>query len=929
MEVQVQRVTSSKYCEVFADGLGRFTGGRVSVHVREGARPVFMRARPLAYALREPVERALAQLQLDGILSPVERSDWATPIVPVVKKDGNIRICADYKLTLNKVIEVDRYPLPRVEELLFKLKGGEHFSKIDLSQAYAQFELDDTRKYTVINTHKGLFMYNRLVYGLSSSPGIFQRRLEQLFNDIPQVGVFLDDIIITGFTREDHMRNLCQVFDRLKKYGLRVKREKCVFFAKSINYLGHTISKDGIHTCPDKVKAINKIPPPTNVSELRAFIGMVMYYGKFVKNVSTVLAPLYNLLRAGVQFSWSKECQEAFTKVKRLLGSSDVLMHYTPELPIILTTDASSVGLGAVISHTSARGERPVAYASRSLTQAERGYSQIDREALAIIFGIRKFHQYLYGRKFILRTDHKPLTYIFGDKAGIPVMAASRLQRWAVLLAGYSYDIEYVSSSKNCADALSRLPYTEINKSGVPNESTYVNFVEDFLPITSKDIKQATASDKILSRIVTYTQSGWPLTCSDDLIQPYFRRRNELYTEGGCLMWGYRMVVPVSLQNIVLKQLHSSHMGIVKTKSLARSYVWWPNIDAAVEDMCKQCETCAAEADAPCRVPIQPWPYHTRPWTRLHVDFLGPYKGLTFFVLIDSTSKWIEVFEMKHTNAANVIKVLRSTFARFGLPEELVSDQGPPFTSAEFKNFLKNNGIQQNFSPAYHPSSNGAAENAVKLCKRAIKKAYRDQLDIDTALQTFLLAYRNTVHGTTRETPAMLLQRRTLRSRLDLLRADRVVEHRVREAQTRQVEYAGGTPRKFTEGDLIWARGYGSGDKWVKGTVQGVDSLRRYSVVADSGQLCKRHINQMRRRSCFSDVTGPEGYDESQQGEENVVEPLSEGSEGLSLTETEAKNNNDQSEQAEQSSPKVLMPSESPVNRYPRRNRKPVQRYDI
>ncbi|XP_063895857.1 uncharacterized protein K02A2.6 isoform X1 [Helicoverpa armigera] len=757
---------SSKYCEVFADGLGRFTGGRVSVHVREGARPVFMRARPLAYALREPVERALAQLQLDGILSPVERSDWATPIVPVVKKDGNIRICADYKLTLNKVIEVDRYPLPRVEELLFKLKGGEHFSKIDLSQAYAQFELDDTRKYTVINTHKGLFMYNRLVYGLSSSPGIFQRRLEQLFNDIPQVGVFLDDIIITGFTREDHMRNLCQVFDRLKKYGLRVKREKCVFFAKSINYLGHTISKDGIHTCPDKVKAINKIPPPTNVSELRAFIGMVMYYGKFVKNVSTVLAPLYNLLRAGVKFSWSKECQEAFTKVKRLLGSSDVLMHYTPELPIILT-----------------------------------------------------------------RT--------------------------------------------------------------------------------------------------TYTQSGWPLTCSDDLIQPYFRRRNELYTEGGCLMWGYRMVVPVSLQNIVLKQLHSSHMGIVKTKSLARSYVWWPNIDAAVEDMCKQCETCAAEADAPCRVPIQPWPYHTRPWTRLHVDFLGPYKGLTFFVLIDSTSKWIEVFEMKHTNAANVIKVLRSTFARFGLPEELVSDQGPPFTSAEFKNFLKNNGIQQNFSPAYHPSSNGAAENAVKLCKRAIKKAYRDQLDIDTALQTFLLAYRNTVHGTTRETPAMLLQRRTLRSRLDLLRADRVVEHRVREAQTRQVEYAGGTPRKFTEGDLIWARGYGSGDKWVKGTVQGVDSLRRYSVVADSGQLCKRHINQMRRRSCFSDVTGPEGYDESQQGEENVVEPLSEGSEGLSLTETEAKNNNDQSEQAEQSSPKVLMPSESPVNRYPRRNRKPVQRYDI
>ncbi|XP_063632017.1 uncharacterized protein K02A2.6-like isoform X2 [Cydia splendana] len=159
----VKTVTSSRFSEVFADGLGRFTGGKVSIHLRADARPVFLRARPLAYALREPVERALEQLVRDGVLTPVDRSDWATPIVPVVKKDGNIRICADFKLTLNRVLEVDRYPLPRVEDLLARLHGGERFSKIDLSQAYAQFELDESKKYTVINTHKGLFMYNRLV----------------------------------------------------------------------------------------------------------------------------------------------------------------------------------------------------------------------------------------------------------------------------------------------------------------------------------------------------------------------------------------------------------------------------------------------------------------------------------------------------------------------------------------------------------------------------------------------------------------------------------------------------------------------------------------------------------------------------------------------------------------------------------------------
>ncbi|XP_038220972.1 uncharacterized protein K02A2.6-like [Zerene cesonia] len=335
---------SATYGNVFAEGLGRFTGGKVSIHVREGARPVFLRVRPLAFALRERVERALDQLVADGVLSPVERSDWATPIVPIVKKDGNIRICANYKLTLNKVIEVDRYPLPRVKDLLIKLKGGERFSKIDLSQAYAQFELDDSRKYTVINTHKGLFMYNRLVYGLSSRPGIFQRHLEQLFVDIPSVGVFLDDIIITGPCDEEHINNLHKVFGRLQKYGLKVRKDKCVFFSDTVKYLGYIISKNGVHTCPDKVQAIIiilliiiNIVPPTNTTELRSFIGM------------------------------------------------------------ILTTDASSVGIGAVISHVTEGGERPIAYASRALTAAERDYSQIDREALAIVFRIRKFHQYLYA----------------------------------------------------------------------------------------------------------------------------------------------------------------------------------------------------------------------------------------------------------------------------------------------------------------------------------------------------------------------------------------------------------------------------------------------------------------------------------------------------------------------------------------------------
>ncbi|XP_063540822.1 uncharacterized protein K02A2.6-like [Cydia strobilella] len=858
----VKTVTSSRFSEVLADGLGRFTGGKVSIHLRADARPVFLRARPLAYALREPVERALEQLVRDGVLTPVDRSDWATPIVPVVKKDGNIRICADFKMTLNRVLEVDRYPLPRVEDLLARLHGGERFSKIDLSQAYAQFELDESKKYTVINTHKGLFMYNRLVYGLSSSPGIFQRHLEQLFSDLPHVGVFLDDVIITGSNTEAHVDNLYKVFERLQAYGLRVRKDKCAFFEESINYLGHVISKEGVHTCPDKVRAIVNTPAPSNVSEVRAFVGMIMYYGKFIKNVSTMLTPLYNLLKAGTKFVWSASCQEAFDKVKQVLTSSEVLVHYSGSLPLVLTSDASGVGIGCVISHLTPEGERPVAYASRTLTPAERGYAQIDREALALVYGIRKFHQYLYGRKFILRTDHKPLTYIFGDKVGIPVMAASRLQRWAILLSGYNYEIEYVPSSKNCADALSRLPQGGQDQKQ-NQEVTYLNFVEDFLPVTNEQVKSATSHDVTLSRVLSYVQSGWPTSCQDEEIKPFLLRRHEMYVDRGCLMWGYRMVIPAILRETVLKQLHVSHMGIVKTKALARSYVWWPNIDAEVEAQCRQCETCAAEAPAPTHAPPSPWPYSTHVWSRLHVDFLGPFKGKTFLVLIDSSSKWLEIFEMSRTNAGAVIKELRATFARFGLPRELVSDQGPPFTSNEFKHFLETNGIKQSFSPAYHPASNGAAENAVKLCKRAISKAIRERTDVDAALQTYLMTYRNSMHSTTGDSPAMLLQRRSLRSRLDLLRSESALEKRVSSAQQRQVENAGGTQRHFRPGDAVWARDYTGNDKWVRGTVRSAEGSRRYTLDSGSGRSVLRHVDQIRRRSRLSTVPCPEEVNET------------------------------------------------------------------
>ncbi|XP_063371511.1 uncharacterized protein K02A2.6-like [Cydia amplana] len=924
---------SSRYCEVFASGLGRFTGGTVGFHLRPDARPVFLRARPLAYALREPVERALEQMVRDGIITPVATSDWATPIVPVVKKDGTIRVCADFKLTLNKCLEVDHYPLPKVEDLLTKLHGGNKFTKLDLSQAYAQFELDESKKYTVINTHKGLFMYNRLIYGLASSPGIFQRKLEQLFADMPRVGVFLDDLIITGVDDRSHIDTLHEVFERLRKYGLRVKKDKCTFFADSVTYLGFVISKQGVHTCPEKIEAIKQVPVPNNVAELRSFLGLVMYYAKFVPNISTILAPLYALLRKDVKYEWSDTCMGAFNEVKQMLISGDILAHYSPDLPLILTTDASSVGVGAVISHLvpgagdASATERPIAYSSRVLNAAEKSYSQIEREALSIIYGVRKFHQYLYGRRFILRTDHKPLVTIFGDKVGVPVMAASRMQRWAVILAGYDYTIEYVRSDGNAADALSRLPVGK--EKSQRKEVTYLNFIQNFLPITRKMVQDNVSKDEVLKKIFLFLLSGWPTSCDDDALKPYYLRRNELYIDRGCIIWGYRLVVPEALRNHLLKELHVGHLGIVKMKSLARSVMWWPGIDRDIEELGKQCTTCALEGAAPPRAPPQPWPYNPEPWSRLHIDFLGPFQGETFLVIIDSATKWLEIFKMAKTTARGVIKSLRETFARFGLPLEIVSDNGPPFTSKEYANFMENNGIKLTFTPAYHPASNGAAENAVKLCKRAIKKALRDGCDVDEALQAYLMMYRNVEHSSTGSTPAMLLQRRRLRSRLDLLRGTRQVESRVHQAQDKQVFNAGGKPRELNVGDSVWARDH-AGGSWLSGQVKEKVGSRNFIIARESGPQLKRHLDQIKRRRSSYTVNLSDGSEAAPGGESAINE--TEAAQTSRAPEPVV-----ESDLKEPPQPSIdtvslnTVPShtecnESPADR-PKRIRKPVQRY--
>ena len=869
----------SHFNEVFKGELGKVRGVKARIHVNPQTSPIFHKARPVPYSLKSKIEAELDRLLDQGIIEPVRFSDWATPIVPVLKGDNTIRICGDYKITANRVAKLDRYPLPRIEDLFASLEGGTSFSKLDLSHAYQQIELEEgSREFTTINTHKGLFCYNRLPFGIASAPSIFQRVMDTLLQGIPGVCVYIDDILVSGRSEEEHLAHLAEVLKRLADSGMRLKREKCSFLLSSVEYLGHVISSEGLKTSDSKVKAVSNAPVPTNVSELRSFLGLVNYYGKFLPDLATILAPLYDLLQKRKKWSWQKPQEEAFRHAKELLKSNRVLIHFNDTLPLVLSCDASPYGVGAVLAHRLPNGdERPVGFASRTLSIAEKKYSQLDKEALAIVFGVRRFHQYLYGRSFELKTDHKPLIYIFSEKKGTPVLASSRIQRWALTLGAYSYTIHYREGKENvCADAMSRLPH-KTQVANPPRAVELVHLMEylDTTPTTCTQIRRWTDHDPVMSRVREWILTGWPEKgVVDSHYLPFERRKTELSTENGCILWGNRVVIPLKGRKAILNMLHEGHTGIVRMKSFARHYVWWPGMDQEIEQCVRTCSTCQLQRKTPPVVPLHPWSWPNKPWSRIHIDYAGPVEGKMFLVIVDAHSKWMEIHITSSITTTATVELLRKSFATLGLPEVLVSDNAANFTSEEFGIFMKKNGIKHVRTPPYHPASNGLAERAVQTLKDSLKKLKKGSLE--TRLSRFLFKYRNTPHTITGLTPAEVIFGRRLHIHLDNLKPD--LERRAYYKQDCQRQWYNihTKQREFKCGELVFVRNYSAGMKWLPGKIIESHGNVMFTVELEDGRKVRKHTDQLISRQVYSDPC-EEQYEEEDnpliRADETVVTP--------------------------------------------------------
>lgn len=845
-----------KFAEVFSPGWGNFKGETIKLKLKPDAKPKCYPVRRVPLALKEKVKLEILRLVENKRIKPVEYSQWGTPVVPILKADGSVRLCGDYKVTVNPHLEIDHFPLPHIEEIFETLKNGEYFCELDLKEAYLQAPLDEkSQELTTIVTEAGTYQYQYLPYGMNTGPGSFQRLMYAKLSNIPNTIVFIDNIYIVGKSVNETLDTLCKVLSKLKDCEFKLKLEKCKFFQKSINVFGFKITKNEISVKKENIEPLLKAEPPKNITLLKSFLGKVNYYARFLKNMAHTLTPLYECTQKN-KFQWTRECDDAFKSIKEKLTSLDNLRHYNPDLPLILTCDASHTALGVVLSNRDRNGVvQPIAYASRKLNATEQKYSAIDKEALAIIFGVTKFYNYTYGHCFELETDNAALVRIFGPTKGIPKMAAKRLQHYAIFLSAFTYKIRHIKTSLNPADFLSRaqldcnqneITLHPICKNANVSNIHYINNSE-IEKLDWKAIQSETKIDTVLSTIIRYTVDGWPekKLLNKELLT-YYHKKNELSVDRGCLFWGFRIVVPTILRQTVLIELHKSHFGTVRMKQLARSYFWWPNLDTEIENITSSCITCLSNHKNPQKGKLKQWPAPQSVWYRLHADFLGPFYNKMYLVVIDSYSKWPEVYEMSNIGAKQTIEKFKCIFSRFGFPALLVTDNGPTFTSSEFENYCKAINVKHTFSPPYHPATNGAAERFVETFKSHVTKIKESGNLVSSAINLFLFDYRNMPHNATGVTPARLLLGRELRNRFSLFRPPAIIEKSYEMLEKQCKNSSGNRSVEFNVGEKVMVKDYRKGGKpWIEGVIIRESVPNTTYIIDVNGGQWKRHVNQM------------------------------------------------------------------------------------
>ena len=773
---------------------------------------------PVVY--REKIEKMVNDMQEQGVVKP-SNSPWASPIVLVPKKDGSLRFCVDFR-RLNAITRKDVYPLPRVEDILDTLGEAKYFTSLDLASGYWKVELDqDARAKSAFTTHHGLFEFVRMPFGLCNAPATFQRLMQAVLSGLEWRSCFayLDDILIASRTFDDHLRHLREVFGRLREAGLRLKPKKCLILRNEVPYLGHVISTQGVRPDPSKTEKVKLFPTPRDVTTIRQFVGLASYYRRFVPGFAKIAAPLHALTKKDVPFEWTSECETAFCKLKELLVTAPVLSYprFGHDREFILETDASGIGLGAVLSQKQDDGHvHPIAYASRSLNAHEKNYGISELETLGLVWAVRYFRPYLLGHHTIVYTDHSACLSLLNTPR-----PSGKLARWALTIQEMNLTLKHRSGRQNVnADALSRNPASSVSSVSPPNCVSVCEESENVLAVTSevsckccdsvcpvcfdcsvcsvfaslavpddsdvtagesvadkeslKEVREMQLKDPDLALYIAYLEChSLP---DDDRVAKRIvleSRRMEiidgvLYREdvSNCGRWC--IVVPEPWRQELLTENHSTiyagHLSERKVYDRLRRLYWWSGMRADVRRFCRGCLNCASRKGPGhgIRPLLQPIPVRG-PFHRVGVDILKlplTSSGNQYLVVfLDYLTEWVEAYPVPDQRTETIARLLvENIVCRHGVPEELLSDRGANFLSDLILQMCSLLGMKKVNTSGYHPQTDGLVEKFNCTITNMISKSIEGTaVEWDKQLPMLLFAYRSTVQDSTQESPFYLL----------------------------------------------------------------------------------------------------------------------------------------------------------------------------
>ena len=828
--------------------LGRTSLVRHAIHTGS-ALPIRKPPRRLPLGKRKTEQEEVRTMLERGVIQP-SSSPWASPIVLVTKKDGSTRFCVDYR-ALNNVTLKDAYPLPRIDDSLDALNGGKYFCTMDLMSGFWQIEMEpEDQCKTAFSTSLGLYEFKVMPFGLVNAPASFERLMETVLRGLQweECLVYMDDIIVAGDSISQCLDRLENVFERLQEAGLKLKPSKCSFFRKSVQFLGHVVSENGIHTDPEKIAAVKNWPVPKTPKQVRSFLGLCSYYRRFINNFADIARPLHKLTEKTAKYEWTSSCQQAFDYLKQTLTSAPILSYPKPEGQFILDTDASQEAVGAVLSQLQNDTEHVLGYYSKSLSKEERSYCVTRKELLAVVKALKHFHPYLYGRKIILRTDNSAVSWMRSLKA-----PSGQTARWLESVAEYDLEVHHrAGRSHGNADALSRNPCASCQHQEQLNEAANEEGIDCAEPnnpairVTTRRQAQENDSTESAFRPNQGWLQGWDVDkirlsqLEDPAIGPLLLAKEEgndkprwsdisdkcrdykalwaqwdhLEIRGNLLFRKsetgksrspqWQLLVPKAKWKEVLQHLHDhrtgGHLGTKKTLEKIQHAFFWPHMRETVENFCKSCDDCAARKPAlkHHRAPLKQYLVGC-PLERIAIDILGPLpktsRGNIYVLVIgDYFTKWTEAFAIPDQEAKTVARVLVEEFiCRFGVPRQLHSDKGTNFESQLFQQVCKLLDIDKTRTTSRRPQSDGMVERFNRTLESMLTMYVEKRPNRwDEHLPYVMLAYRSSVHDSTGYSPNMMMLGREVE-----LPLQSVVPRPVEEGVDNVAEYVQGIHNKM------------------------------------------------------------------------------------------------------------------------------------